>query len=431
MCEGSWTEVGLRTLVTKSSIALSLCRIFYNNRMPFFAFVGVNMASGAVAIITKDDELEGVCWEIRDTVVKMHQSREKFDGARFAGISLEDLKIGPNIGQGCSAVVYAAALREPQHKEIPKAASSQPVEGDKQYPFALKMMFNYDIQSNALIILRAMYRETIPARTSNIEHAESAALQQFMRPTELINLPPHANIVTMFSAFCAQVPDLENAQSLYPMALPPRLFADGYGRNMSLFLLMKRYTCTLDKHLQKHRPYRSEKPRHALLLFAQLLEAVAHLYRHGISHRDLKSDNLLVEHNDECPVPLLVVTDFGCCLADRLHGFHVPYTNQNVDKGGNAALMAPEIITKQAGPFAVLNYSKADLWATGTIAYEMFGERNPFLANTTTRGQTGGQLRNYDYRDTDLPALPDHVPWLVRKLVENILQRNPKKVIGL
>jgi len=29
-----------------------------------------------------------------------------------------------------------------------------------RYPLALKMMFNYDIQSNALSILRAMYKET-------------------------------------------------------------------------------------------------------------------------------------------------------------------------------------------------------------------------------------------------------------------------------
>lgn len=32
------------------------------------------------------------------------------------------------------------------------------------YPLALKMMFNYDVQSNAMAILRAMYRETVPAR---------------------------------------------------------------------------------------------------------------------------------------------------------------------------------------------------------------------------------------------------------------------------
>lgn len=33
-----------------------------------------------------------------------------------------------------------------------------------KYPLALKMMFNYDIQSNSMAILNAMYRETVPAR---------------------------------------------------------------------------------------------------------------------------------------------------------------------------------------------------------------------------------------------------------------------------
>lgn len=36
------------------------------------------------------------------------------------------------------------------------------------YPLALKMMFNYDIQSNAMTILRAMYKETIPARNKQL-----------------------------------------------------------------------------------------------------------------------------------------------------------------------------------------------------------------------------------------------------------------------
>lgn len=39
-----------------------------------------------------------------------------------------------------------------------------------RYPLALKMMFNYDIQSNAMSILKAMHKETIPARRrQNVE----------------------------------------------------------------------------------------------------------------------------------------------------------------------------------------------------------------------------------------------------------------------
>lgn len=34
----------------------------------------------------------------------------------------------------------------------------------KSYPLAIKMMFNYDAESNSMSILRAMSRETVPAR---------------------------------------------------------------------------------------------------------------------------------------------------------------------------------------------------------------------------------------------------------------------------
>lgn len=40
------------------------CRILYGDSAPFFALVGVSLASGT-GILTKEDELEGVCWEIR------------------------------------------------------------------------------------------------------------------------------------------------------------------------------------------------------------------------------------------------------------------------------------------------------------------------------------------------------------------------------
>lgn len=43
----------------------------------------------------------------------------------------------------------------------------------EHYPFALKMMFNYDIQSNAMAILRAMHKETVPARRRQNADAEN------------------------------------------------------------------------------------------------------------------------------------------------------------------------------------------------------------------------------------------------------------------
>lgn len=45
--------------------------LFRGDSAPFFALVGVSLASGT-GILTKNDELEGICWEIRVSVFYKH-----------------------------------------------------------------------------------------------------------------------------------------------------------------------------------------------------------------------------------------------------------------------------------------------------------------------------------------------------------------------
>jgi len=280
-------------------------------------------------------------------------------------------------------------------------------------------MFNYDIQSNAMAILKAMYRETIPARCRLDNGVAESWEKSLMDQT--ITLPPHPNIVLMPGFFCDQIPNLKRSREWFPSALPARLNPTGYGRNMSLFLLMKRYDNNLREYLSNDVSMRTR-----IILFAQLLEAVTHLNRSGIAHRDLKSDNILVDSSYDS-LPLLVLSDFGCCLADKKNGLRLPYASHEVDKGGNQALMAPEIINKEPSLFAVLNYMKSDLWACGAIAYEIFGYPNPFY-NPSTENSIGygPVMTNENYSESMLPELGEEVPFIVRKLVENILQRNPR-----
>lgn len=221
------------------------------------------------------------------------------------------------------------------------------------YPWALKMMFNYDIQSNAMAILRAMHKETVPARRQqmNVENWERQLMEQTNR------LPAHPNIVMMPGYFCDQIPNLLHGKRLYPNALPMRLHSEGYGRNMSLFMLMKRY----DHNLCDFLTLNDVPMRTRVVMFAQLLEANAHLNRFGVAHRDLKSDNILIDASSDS-LPILVLSDFGCCIADKKFGLRMPYPTDEICKGGNQALMAPEIINKQPGTFSVLNYTKSDLY---------------------------------------------------------------------
>lgn len=80
-----------------------------------------------------------------------------------------------------------------------------------------------------------------------------------------------------------------------------------------------------------------------MLIFTQILSGVSHLVHAEIAHRDLKTDNILVDVSQGYMFPEIVISDFGCCLADKSNGLSLPFRTEYIDRGGNAALTAPEI----------------------------------------------------------------------------------------
>lgn len=443
---------------------------------PSFALIGVRL--GSRSLMTKDDQIESVCYEIRGAVSRFQQYFVKMycNGSISEEFGLKNLDVGSPIAKGCSAVVYAARLKDKhsfsnaseynadsckiniqpihcnsfsgenslstvtttRHKlqeavepsnclsycdsaeNIAVTEYESEIESNiLEFPLALKIMFNYDIESNSTAILRAMHKEIVPAERRYMETTE----WQKRCINETIFLPSHPNIVDMYGVFFDRMPKLHQASTLYPLALPPSLNSQGCGRNMSMFLLMKRYDFSLREFLDETEIGIQDR----VLLFTQLLEAATHLNRHGIAHRDIKSDNILVELNGKS-VPVLVLSDFGCCIADRGYGLRIPYSSREIDKGGNTALMAPEIISKEPGAFSILDYSKSDLWACGTIAYEIFGQINPFYRALVVEKKC--TLRNVSYTVEELPKMNEEVPLIIRKLVENILHKNPRKRVS-
>lgn len=118
--------------------------------------------------------------------IKWNTSNLDIDEKRFENepITLKNLQLGQPIAKGCSAVVYAAKLidtppvvsteTKPEEVDTVRACANitentteinaEIKDASTGYPLAVKMMFNYDVQSSAMAILRAMYRETVPAR---------------------------------------------------------------------------------------------------------------------------------------------------------------------------------------------------------------------------------------------------------------------------
>lgn len=288
----------------------------------------------------------------------------------------------------------------------------------KKYDLAIKMMFNYEVESKADSVMKAMEKETVPARVPIYQINDSWYIWNRVK---LKSLPQHANIVDMYGAFVDSfdVPQISDAMETYPAALPKRLYSNGLGRNMTMYIVMRKYDMTLRQYLQQYNPDIHTR----CLLLTQLLEGIVHLGNHGIAHRDIKSDNLFLELSAYGSVPRLVIGDFGCCLADSEFGQTLPYFTSDVDRGGNCSLMAPEISTASPGRDVWLDFSKSDLWAVGTIIYELFSMENPFYGNQS--GQV--MLDSRTYKESDLPTFPDEVPGVVRMLARMCLSRDPSQ----
>jgi len=385
------------------------------NSAPFLALVGVSLASGS-GILNREDEIECMCTEVRKAARKAKHTieeraeRDENKNDPKKNWSLVDFDIGPVISKGCSAVVYAAKCIKNGFESLGNDETE-----NGQYPLAMKMMFNFHAESNAQVILKAMQKETI------IAEAIDDKVDRLKTIGDQPNLSPHPNVAKMYTAFSDYIPALSESMELYPHALPPRINPEGYGRNMSLFVIMKKYDTNLRQYLEDEG--QALHWRSSLMILTQILEGLVHLSRFRVAHRDLKTDNILisksVSKSDNGSLDV-VISDFGCCWANKTYGFKCPYMTDDVDKGGNAALMAPEVANALPGLFSFIDYSKADVWATGALAYEVFGLPNPFYSDE--QGNLG--LDSRTFKMEDLPPLSDNVPEVIQRLIYGMLDRN-------
>ncbi|KAJ8390140.1 hypothetical protein AAFF_G00110140 [Aldrovandia affinis] len=400
---------------------------FPRNRAVYLAF---GLGLGLIEQQLEDDRRStATCQEIQAFFRK-----KKFQSTLkpFAsGYKLEDYVIGKQIGKGCNAVVYEAttpfavprgsgkvSLVElkssgDDKKEVVGALRSKSI---ANYPLAVKMMWNIGAGSSSEAILNSMSQELVPAGPVAMkeEKAMIALNGHFGRTPKRVSA--HPNVIRVHRAFTAKVPLLPGAQDEYPDVLPARLNPAGMGNNRTLFLVMKNYPFTLRQYLEVSLPSHKQ----GSLMILQLLEGVDHLCKQGIAHRDLKSDNVLLEF-DSGGCPRLVITDFGSCLAEWDYALQLPFNSRCVNRGGNACLMAPEVASAIPGPGVVIDYGKADAWAVGTISYEIFGQPNPFYSP----GSEG--LDSRKYQEKQLPPLPAGMPTNSQLVVRLLLRRNPNK----
>jgi serine/threonine protein kinase len=146
----------------------------------------------------------------------------------------------------------------------------------------------------------------------------------------------------------------------------------------------------------------------------EIADALAHAHEHGVTHRDLKSTNVMIT-----PKHGAKVLDFG--LARMLDTHQIDALSQSqrslTDEGmiaGTLPYMAPELLRGQRGD------QRSDIWALGVLLYEMVSGRRPFT------GATGFEV-SAGILHQEPEALPAAVPAPMRVIIQRCLEKSPAK----
>uniref|UniRef100_A0AC34FFW5 Protein kinase domain-containing protein n=1 Tax=Panagrolaimus sp. ES5 TaxID=591445 RepID=A0AC34FFW5_9BILA len=341
----------------------------------------------------------GVIERIRDVFNTNVRYNKSLTSDEFPN-ALNGYDIGNHIACGCSAAVYELKKKNPNAQFN---ALSRQESDSTTFPLALKIMFNYNFERPERYLWDEMGPELIPL-TSNIAKGKMGNIKFLSRN--------HPNVIKLHTAFTDIMPILPGAEERYPEAIPQHtdyIALDHESR--TLFIVMKRYRMTLREYvITQKRNYWTSR-----VMYGQLLEAIVFLYEHCISHRDMKSDNCLVDFNFDGEVPHLVLSDFGSALSTG--SWKVKYSDECVDLGGNLCLRAPEVRRAKPGPNTEVDFEMADTWAAATLGYEMFTRINPFYS----------RMSSDTYEEEEIPTLPRRLQYAVKNVTYQMLKINPEE----
>ncbi len=107
----------------------------------------------------------------------------------------------------------------------------------------------------------------------------------------------------------------------------------------------------------------------ATRLFREIVDALAHAHKHGMVHRDIKPDNVMISDRHA------LVVDFGVAKAMKGAKIQSGVTTAGTSLG-TPAYMAPEQIAAEPDVDG-----RADIYSVGVVAYEMLTGKPPFTGN--------------------------------------------------
>ena len=139
----------------------------------------------------------------------------------------------------------------------------------------------------------------------------------------------------------------------------------------------------------------------AKIFIKQILAAVGFIHELGIAHRDIKLDNILIDHNFR-----IKLGDFGLCMDCSKEGIAK-------DKCGSPYYAAPEILMRNE-----YDPLKADMWALGVVIFILTTGTYPWTM-TKDKAQLYYEIQCCRYH------IPDHYSLLLKNLIQSLMHPLP------
>ncbi len=145
----------------------------------------------------------------------------------------------------------------------------------------------------------------------------------------------------------------------------------------------------------------------AIPIVRKIADGMAHCHDNGVIHRDLKPENILLTAEGQP-----VIMDFGLALTKSAH--RVTYSNLSATMG-TPDYMAPEQVEGHRGD------ARTDVYALGTILYEMLSGRTPFTGDNNLAVMAQHLQGVAPRLDREQPGVSQSVAAIVARC----LQRDP------
>jgi eukaryotic-like serine/threonine-protein kinase len=183
-----------------------------------------------------------------------------------------------------------------------------------------------------------------------IPKEQGAKNEELAEGAALVGAEPHPNIIRLF--WMGRVPPEKEWYAIEMEYFPNQTLAQLIEQDDPQFL---------DSHNQA---FLASYER-VLSIYQQVLAGVGHLHKLGMSHGDIKPQNILVSGD------LIKLTDFGCSvLPEEMYA----RTRQN---GGTILYSAPEVVGSSWQGHSSHALLKADVYSLGVLLYYLVTARLP------------------------------------------------------